>query len=261
MEATVRLSAILIAKQLDIKGIKTVFPQKPIADNSLELLYALDNDKYICFYSYGIVTFKGYSEEEIQTSIEAIKPYTIKSSQWLRDDHDISLTNDEELQFEFDHIIVSRLDSKVIRIAMLNLAQSVALDRYHETMDNLLTEIKGIATELEQSGKLKLNRAKMMKFLGKALNTQNDIAENIYVFDAPDLVWDDEFLDKFHQGLMKYFDLRVRFSEVEYTLRIIKDNLSVFREISSQRESHLMELIIIILILFEVFDLIISKFL
>ncbi|HCM75299.1 MAG TPA: hypothetical protein DIS90_02885, partial [Cytophagales bacterium] len=62
------------------------------------------------------------------------------------------------------------------------------------------------------------------------------------------------------QNLMKYFDLRVRFTEVEYTLRIIKDNLAVFREISSQRESNTMELIIIILILFEVFDLIISKF-
>ena len=143
---------------------------------------------------------------------------------------------------------------------MLNLAQSVALDQYHETMDALLMQIKGIANELETSGKLKFNRKNMMKFLGKALNTQNDIAENIYVFDAPDLVWEDEYLDKFHQNLMKYFDLRVRFTEVEYTLRIIKDNLAVFREISSQRESNTMELIIIILILFEVFDLIISKF-
>ena len=100
-----------------------------------------------------------------------------------------------------------------------------------------------------------------MRFIGKALNTQNDIAENIYIFDAPDLVWEDEYLDKLHQGLMKYFDLRIRFSEVEYTLRIIEDNLSVFREIIHQRESSLLEYIIIVLILVEVFDLLISKIL
>ena len=101
----------------------------------------------------------------------------------------------------------------------------------------------------------------MMKFIGKALNTQNDIADNIYIFDAPELVWDDEYLDNLHKGLMKHFDLRVRFSEIEYTMRIIEDNLSVFREISHQRESNILEWIIIILILVEVFDLFISKFL
>ena len=48
---------------------------------------------------------------------------------------------------------------------------------------------------------------------------------------------------------MKHFDLRVRFSEVEYTLRIIAENLAVFREIIHQRESNFLEYIIIALIL------------
>jgi uncharacterized Rmd1/YagE family protein len=101
----------------------------------------------------------------------------------------------------------------------------------------------------------------MRKFLGRALNTQNDIAENIYIFDAPESVWEDQFLDKLHQGLIKHFDLRVRFSELEYTMRIIDDNLTVFREISHQRESSLLEWIIILLIFVEVIDMIISKLL
>ena len=98
-----------------------------------------------------------------------------------------------------------------------------------------------------------------MRFLGRALNTQNDIAENIYIFDSPELVWEDEYLDKLHKGLIKHFDLRVRFNEVEYTLRIIEDNLTVFREIIHQRESNLLEWIIIILILVEVVDLFLTK--
>jgi required for meiotic nuclear division protein 1 len=101
----------------------------------------------------------------------------------------------------------------------------------------------------------------MHRFLGKALNTQNDIAENIYIFDAPDLTWEDEYLDKLHRGLIKHFDLKVRFSEIEYTQRIIENNLTVFREIIHQRESNLLEVIIILLILVEVFDLFITKLL
>ena len=99
----------------------------------------------------------------------------------------------------------------------------------------------------------------MMRFIGKALGTQNDIAENIYIFDTHDLTWEDEDLDKLYQGLMKHFDLRVRFNEIEYTLKIIENNLTVFREILQQRESILLEIIIIILILVEVVDLFLSK--
>lgn len=58
---------------------------------------------------------------------------------------------------------------------------------------------------------------------------------------------------------MKHFDLRVRFSEIEYTLRIIEDNLSVFREISQHRESNILEWIVIMLILVEVLNLLITK--
>jgi len=42
-------------------------------------------------------------------------------------------------------------------------------------------------------------------------------------------------------------------------LRIIEHNLSVFREISNQRENSMLERIIVVLIMVEVLNLIISK--
>ncbi len=255
----VKLSALLVANQLDLKGIKTFLELKPIADTSSELFYSFGPDKYQYYFNYGVVVFSGHSDEEIKLAIKAIHLFHRNPlPTWLRDDHEITVENGD-MKFEFNRVVVNRLDAKVYRIAMFNIAQSVALDRYHEITENLLTEIRGFTNHLETTGKLKISRKNMLKFIGKALNTQNDIADNIYIFDAPELVWDDEFLDKLHQGLMKHFDLRVRFSEIEYTMRIIEDNLSVFREISHQRESNTLEWIIILLILVEVFDLFISR--
>jgi uncharacterized Rmd1/YagE family protein len=142
---------------------------------------------------------------------------------------------------------------------MFNLAQSVGIDYYHTVADTLLAEVKSFAQELEATGRFSMGRKSMRKFVGRALNTQNDIAENIYIFDAPELVWDDQYLDKLHQGLIRHFDLRVRFSELEYTMRIIEDNLTVFRELAHQRESSLLEWIIILLIFVEVIDMILSR--
>ena len=257
---TIKLSAFLVANQLDIKGIKAFLDIKPLADSSSELFYNFSSSKFQYFFNFGVIVFAGYTEEEMKWSIKAIQAYQKNPvTNWLRDDHEISVQTGSEVAFEFDEVVVARLDDKVIRITMFNLAQSVALDHYHGVTEILLTEVKGFANQLESTGKLKISRNNMMRFLGRALNTQNDIAENIYIFDSPELVWDDEYLDKLHKGLIKHFDLRVRFNEVEYTLRIIEDNLTVFREIIHQRESNLLEWIIIILILVEVVDLFLTK--
>lgn len=262
MPLTVKLSAFLVANQLDIKGIKTFLDIKPLADTSSELFYRFVGEKYQYYFNFGVIAFAGYSEDEMKWAIKAVHAHQrTPFPQWLRDDHEIDVQEEKQIVFDYAKLILDKLDERVIRITMFNLAQSVALDYYHGVTENLLTEVKGFANQLETTGKLKISRKNMMRFLGRALNTQNDIAENIYIFDAPDQVWDDEYLDKLHQGLIKHFDLRVRFSEIEYTLRIIEDNLSVFRETINQRESSLLELIIIILILVEVFDLLITKLL
>lgn len=262
MSRTIKLSAFLIANQLDIKGVKNFLEIKPHADTSSELFYSFGQDKYQCFFNYGVLVFAGYSDDEMKWAIKAIHPFMKNASaQWIRDEYLIRVEEGSETIFDFDELLLSRLDARAMRIAMFNLAQSVALDYYHGVGENLLTEVKSFTTSLQLRGRLKISRRNMLKFIGRALNTQNEIAENIYIFDAPDLVWDDEYLDKLHQGLMKHFDLRVRFNEIEYTLRIIEDNLTVFREIIHQRESSLLEWIIIILILVEVFDLLITKIL
>jgi required for meiotic nuclear division protein 1 len=259
MEKKVKLAAFLVANQLDLKGIKTFLELKPLADSSSELFYHLGPEKYQCYFNYGVIVFSGHTEDEIRLAINAISSCLRgPSSNWLRDDHEIAV-KDGEMSFEFNQVVVDRLDHLVFRIAMFNIAQSVALDHYHQVTEKLLSEIREFTNHLESTGKLSISRRNMRKFIGKALNTQNDIADNIYIFDAPDLVWDNEYLDRLHKGLMKHFDLRLRFSEIEYTLRIIEDNLGVFREISHQRESSTLEWIIILLILVEVFDLIISK--
>jgi required for meiotic nuclear division protein 1 len=258
---TVKLTAFLVANQLDIKGIKSFLDILPIADSSSELFYKFsDGNKYQQYFNYGVIVFAGYTDDEMKWGIKTVVPFQKNPlATWLRDEFQFRVEEGQEISIQFNEAVFGKVDDRVIRIAMLNLAQSVALDYYHDVSESLLTEIKAHANQLEQTGRLKSSRRKMLKFLGKALNAQNDIAENIYVFDTPDLTWEEEYLDKLYQALMKHFDVKVRFSEIEYTLRIIEDNVTVFRDIIHQRESNVLEYIIIILILVEVFDLIISK--
>jgi uncharacterized Rmd1/YagE family protein len=256
----VRLSAVLVANQLDIKGIRSFLEVKPLIETPSELMISYGALRHQFYFNFGVIVFSDHTDDEIKVAVKSIAEHLKNpATQWLREDYTIESSVNAPMAFEFDRIIVDHLDPKVFRITMWNLAQSVALDHYNQIVESLLSEVKGFTRALETKGKLSLGRKDMLKFIGRALGTKNEIADNVYVFDAPEMVWDDEFLENLNQGLRKQLDLRIRFNEIEYTLRTISENLDTFREIYNQRENSLLEWIIIALILVEVFDLIITR--
>ena len=89
MEKKVKLAALLVANQLDLKGIKTFLDLKPLADSSSELFYHFGPDKYQYYFNYGVVVFSNHSDEEIKLAIKTISHYLKNpSSNWLRDTGD-----------------------------------------------------------------------------------------------------------------------------------------------------------------------------
>lgn len=70
-----KLNAILVANQLDIKNIKAFFELKPLADSSSELFYSFATNKYQYYTNYGVVAFAGYTEEEIRSTIQEVVPF------------------------------------------------------------------------------------------------------------------------------------------------------------------------------------------
>ena len=78
-------------------------------------------------------------------------------------------------------------------------------------------------------------------------------------FDVPEIVWEDQYLDEIHSSLVRLFDLRARFREIQSSLKNIEENLSIFLEVYQHKMSNMLEWIIIGLILIEVIDLFLSK--
>jgi uncharacterized Rmd1/YagE family protein len=159
----------------------------------------------------------------------------------------------------FDKVILSAVDTEAIRLVMLNASQSVALDRYSEITENLLEETNEHTKYLEEHGKLDIGGNKLKRFIGKVLNIKNQISENLYIFDAPDVTWEHENLNRLNQELKQTFDLKNRYRNLHERTEIIKENLELFKDIMDHKESSRLEWIIIILILVEVLDLFVLR--
>ncbi|MDA0941070.1 MAG: RMD1 family protein, partial [Bacteroidetes bacterium] len=48
---------------------------------------------------------------------------------------------------------------------------------------------------LEKRGKLTISGKKLKQFIGHVLKIKNQISENLYIFDSPDITWENEALN------------------------------------------------------------------
>jgi required for meiotic nuclear division protein 1 len=249
-----KVVAFQVAERLNIKHLKDVLKYNLISDSSTELFYRdKDKDSYLYILSYGVVVFANFDETDITKFIAFIgtNGYCDKKL----DSHfkeDITIFKDKKTLFTYDEAYIPKIVPNAVRIIMLNVAQSVLLDYYQSLTESLLSETSSLTNELEKFGKLQISEKSLVKFIGKTLNIKNRIFDNLYIFDVPDLVWENEYLDKVNEGMSRTFDINTRFKEIEYALRIIENNLDIFTELARNRTSTRMELTIIGLIAFEI---------
>lgn len=255
-----KVVAIQIADNIDIKQFRTAFPVEVHRADSEELFYSIAPQKLLYVFKYGIVCFLGYNEVEMLALIQVISPYSKPLfEQRLSEEFDVE-TGAPENRAGYNKIEITRTDIEPLRLIMLNVSQSVALDHFNQQTTVLLEDTNYFTQVLEKKGRLNLSRTNLKKYIGRTLNLKNKIAANLYIFDSPDETWEDESLNMLDIELKKTFDLQARFRTIQEGLQIVKENLELFKDLLQYRNSTSLEWIIIILILVEVINLLIERF-
>ncbi len=252
--------ALHLAGSIDISGCRQAFHKKLLFGDRDELFYA-DEGGYVYIFRYGIVSFFGFDEASIAATTEEIKPFCQGWQQSeLTEEIDIELlSGNAKPKVTNNKIILPESDIEAMRLTLLHLSQSVALDYFSGLSEQIMKETRQHTNHLELFGKLDLGGKKLKKHIGRVLNINNQISENLYIFDSHEVAWEDEDLDRLDKNLKQIFDLKERYRTIKEQGYIIKENLSLFKDIMDHRESSRLEWIIIILILVEVMDLFIMR--
>ncbi len=222
------------------------------------LLYRTENNSYIYVKDYGSVVFINCEDVLINEVVNFLAgKETAILSQLPSEKYAISFS--DTIEVDFGSILIKELNDDVAHTIMLNLAQSVALMNYVNKTSDLHDKTLVYSKQLERTGNFKLSKVQMRKFIGKTLNLKNNIAENLFVFDSPDVAWNNKDLSDLDYKLKDELDIIKRHQGIENSLNVIKENLDLFNDILQHRYSSMLEWIIIILILFEVVQVIIEK--
>jgi len=248
-----RLIAINISDKIDIKKAQTIFGRSLISTSS-ELFLKTVEEKFITIFNNGVVTFANYDSNEINTTLDSLKPFLTNPQENINETININFTQESRAHYEEGTLFVPEEfnSNNLMRIVMYDLSQTVGIDYYSKTAENLLSEVEKFASELESTGKMRISEKEMNKFIGKSLSTKNKIVGNLYLFDVPDLAWEDERLDVVHKILSRTFDISARIKELQSTLEVVDDNLNIFKDMYQHTHSAFLEIVVIVLILIEI---------
>ncbi len=250
-----------IANKLNISVLQNNLVYEPLKIESTELLYRTEHGGLLYLLSYGSIVFIDVDQQEQIGIIHTIRQVLDLPELELRSEvFDIEVNPKKSCTVLFNKLVVDEWTYNLAQIIMLNIAQSVAMDFYIQQADLLMEETRIYTTRLEMTGKLGLRGRPLLKFIGRVLNLKNGIVENLYVFDSPNMVWDDQKLDRIDADLSRELDMQIRYRNLQENLTIIKENLDLFKDVSEHSHSSLLEWIIIVLILVEVINMVIEKF-
>lgn len=250
-----KVLSLQLSDSIDIKSFKADFSAELRYSDSSELFYKVSIEKYVYIFKYGVVCFLNHEEQETALFIQKIAPFCKNFFEIkLSEEFDIEI-NAKENKIGYNKIEIVHPEQEILRLIMLNVSQSVALDYYSNQTTLLLENTNRHTQHLEKTGYLNLSGKNLKKFIGKTLNLMNRITENLYIFDSPPQTWEDESLNKIDVELKKTFDLQSRYRSIYEELQITKENLNLFKDILHHRKSNVLEWIIILLILIEVLHL------
>jgi len=251
----IRIEAVQIAELFNIKKFRSEFRTEAYSGSTSEVFYALtETNRYLYVFDYGVVVFANYDAVAKSEFIQFIKNYATTLVD-LDLSEEYRIITDEKLNkvlVKNDFVTVPQIDSSLLRIVMLNIGQSVALEYYEVLTDELISSSKHYILELEYHGKLSISKTNLLKYIGRVLNVKNSIVDNLYILDDPNLVWDNEELNLLNRQLKVNFDINTRFKDLDYRLQIVENNLRLFTDVLNVRESSRLEWVVIILIAIEI---------
>jgi len=263
MPSSIQIKGFRIGESIRIQDIKLGIKEIIYAFTVTELFFGVNDNAYVFIQSDGEVSFANCTSDVIQYYLQILHQHIVSPvlhEEEFKEELMIYVDANQPLKFDYNSISIPEVNADVIKIVMLNVNQSVVLDFYNTLSQQYLNETSYLTKEMELFGQLKISGKTLMKFIGKTQNTQNRIIDNLYFLDTPELVWEDEYVSQINAGLMKVFQLKIRFKEIEYTLKIIDNNLRTFTQLVYHRDNSKLEIVIIVLILFEFINALINSF-
>lgn len=256
-----RCVSFCTARGYDLNGIANFYKKKGyIIRQSRDVVHAANvkNNSDLFFFNHGSLVSWGLKKRQEQKIREQIAPFSISPLAMVNTDHfcfrfgdDTSIDTHE--RFKID-VITLDSDNPQIKLAIsYGLAQSIKLEAFEDSIQEAIQKNSSLPEEMAQRGVIVLSRRSLFKRMGEIFNERSLINLNSEYLDTPEFFWRNPNFEPFYVMTKKFLDIPSRVMALNQKLDVLQELLGILNSQVQHSHSSLLEMIIILLILIEIF--------
>jgi uncharacterized Rmd1/YagE family protein len=244
-----RVHAILLGDRIDTSGLEhaDVLSTAPLA-------FRAGHDGLVAVFRYGVVVLFGLSvmeEDEILRGLRRRVAGPIQPVEYETATLEIVTDKDEQI-LPGGPIQLKAVTPEHMLVIADALAKSVVLARDEREVSSVVEVIEPFARQLAEKGRAPEGRRVILKLIGNALLVQHRVSGRVAVAEKPDAVWERPDLERLYARLQEEYELKERAEGLSRKLAVISNTAEVLTDMIDTKRSLRLELIIVILILFEI---------
>jgi uncharacterized Rmd1/YagE family protein len=205
----------------------------------------------IFYFSYGVVVFWGFSDEEEKPLIAALSDFE-KSPLHKSELDEFSFSYGDKMKIEDDEIILQKKDVLTKLAISYAIGQSVKLTVFEEVISRTIERSKHIPKDLAEKGKITLSRKETSRKMGELYLERNYINLHSDILDTPELFWEHADLEPIYRKMAHYLDISKRVELLNRRLTLLHELFEILSDGLNHQHSSRLEWTIIILIIIEV---------
>lgn len=256
------VQAVNIPTKIKFKELIGKFKYKRILQSNYEVIFEYKRGQYIVLYSFGVcvcINLPAKVADNLLKKLQTLFPELKENI--LGDTYRMKIIPESKVKVMHKYTSVPEFNIEYARIVSLALAESVALEYFEYQTEKILDKSAAYSNQLQAKGSYPTNQKELLKFIGFALATRQNILSSLYLTDSPDETWENPVLDKMFLQLKDQFDLDQRYRSINLSLNSIQEGINVMIELIRSHKATVMELWIIGLITFEIVLSLVFRFL
>lgn len=241
--------ALLVGDRIDTGGLEhdQVLSTNPLA-------FSAGTGGVVTLFRYGVAVLIGLTPPEQEEILRSIAP-RVKGGFAIRDEETATIELSPETEDYISPrgaICIKAISPERLLVISDAMAKSVVLAHDEAEVASVFDIIEPFARELAEQGRAPAGRRTMLRHIGKALLVQHRVSGRVAVAEKPDVLWDRPDLERLYGRLEDEYELKERVGLLNRKLAVITETAKAFTDIIDTKRSLRLELIIVLLIVFEI---------
>lgn len=248
-----RCLAISTAETYDLDGLALALQGIGFINFYTDALHASYKEGDIFVFRYGCLVFWNIPTEEEVQFLDLLQRFSHISINPVFEEFEYSFAI--KPRFFQDKITLAKTRSHALQMLAVSygLSQAIKLTAFEARIDNTIETTKNIPQELARRGKISLARKEISKRIGELFIERTSINLHSDILDAPVFIWDHPEYETLYTLTINDLELHARTAVLNRRLDIVKELFEMMRDELNNRHSTMLESIIVLLIMIEVF--------